>query len=211
MTAKIFAIVTLLDSFQSFAFSGPSPQFHQTSDSDIQTLVVSFEGQLGRPLSQSEKTDLAADVQIDHSPKVIQAHESDNMTSSRTLSCIGLTGSAAATISRAICASVQTFRLYELVVVGAGVTAEWQTRVWHLTVRFDGSRYKSTFDPIPGRYGLFSIGGAGGLGYSIYSGYAGNKVIEGYSDNYGIGLKLSTFAGLGIRAIGHDWDEKESD
>jgi hypothetical protein len=200
MKLKAVVAVVLSTSIPSFAFSGPSPQLSALQSSKMQDIQFLLETRVGRRLSKSEKMDLAQQIGTEETEaRVIHVRDSEKMTTSVALYCVAVVASAGLTESRAVCASLQTMRTYELATLGAGYVLELQARVMRLVISYDGTRYDENFDPIPGTYVLGSVGYSLVLGWSYFEGDSGNKHIEAFSRNIGTGVNLGTVAALVIR------------
>jgi hypothetical protein len=166
-----------------------------------------LENRLGRSLSAQEKMGLAK-VFRPYPVGPIGSEEDDSLIirvsdggkdKALSLYCIGYSVGAVWEMTRAICASPQTWKAYDLATIGGGIKFEATASAFRMLVSFDSSRYSETFDPIPGKYVLGSMGGALGLAYTGYAGDSGNKSLTGISAGIGLGLNLGNVSALIIQ------------
>lgn len=199
MTKRIFALIAL--SFlplSSFAAMGPASLFNikaVTQSEQFKLVNDTLEGSTGRSLSRQEKQDLAALMAEETSQDLIRVSTQEP---TRTIYCVSGTGSAISSFTIGKCIHIWSLKIYDLTVIGGGLTFQIMGSAFRLTLAFDSSRYATDFDPIPGDYGAASIGLTLGVGLTSLDSTSGNKSLTGHSINFGLGFDYPTISFLHI-------------
>lgn len=113
-------------------------------------------------------------------------------TSTKSIYCVGIGFNAFMGRFAAGCVHVRSLKSYSVSMIGAGVGFRLVESVFRLTVSYDGSRYAQDFDPIPGQYGMVTMGASLGMGLTGYAGDSGNKTLIGSGYAAGFGLDFGT-------------------
>ncbi|MGZ3724107.1 MAG: hypothetical protein ACXVA9_14285 [Bdellovibrionales bacterium] len=167
-----------------------------------------LENSLNRPLSNEERNQLATQMASDVShgtfpweedDLIIKVSDGGPRDKNSALYCIGFTMSGIAEVSHAKCASWQSGRAYDLVTIGGGINLQGLLSVFRLSISFNSADYNSTFDPIPGNYGLVTQGLTVGIGGTKFDGDSGNKTVSGGAFNVGGGFNFGTISALIIQ------------
>lgn len=201
----MFRFITLaIVSFSSAAALAFPVNQLRALDSTTQSAIEILEAKLGRSASATERSQIADFVREQSSSKAIEV---SNRSPRKKLKCWGFTAGAGAVIARAVCLHVHLFngygfeptiQAYGLAMLGVGMSGALVGQVIGLDVIYDPSRYDKDFDPVPGNYGVISIGLTGGIGFTSFGGDSGNKRIDGLSFNVGAGFDFPTISMLVI-------------
>jgi hypothetical protein len=201
---SLLAMAVLLCPMTSFAL-GPVNPIDRVIVKTEQFKGVSYllEQGLGRSLTANEKAQLAraipnGPIESDEDKLIIKVADGQK-DKSYALWCVGVTAGAVLQFSRAVCASLQTMRTYELGTLGVGYVLEANANLFRLVVSFESSRYGADYDPIPGHYALGTMGATLVGGGTGFTGDSGNKSVSGAGYNIGLGVDLSSVSVLYIQ------------
>lgn len=151
-----------------------------------------LEKALGRNLSGEERENLAAALAAESIPQVIAVEDDGIRNTTKSLVCASVGYSAGMLFYRAVCVSLFPVRTYDMAILGVGAALELKASITRLTFSYNGDRYAKDFDPIPGKYGVVSMGATGLVGLTFYGGDSGNKSVSGQAVNFGGGGDLGS-------------------
>jgi hypothetical protein len=156
---------------------------------------AAFEAELGRSLTPAEKQAFAQYAAESRPESVTRA---DYEKATKTVLCVMRGYNFVMSEDWGSCVHFSPFKVYTFGMVGMGYGFQVNEAIFYLRVQWDGSRYDSSFDPLPGNYGAGTSGWALGGGWFGIGADSGNKQLSGRGLNFGIGGNLATLSLLHI-------------
>lgn len=176
---KALALLCLAISLPAHALI-PKTNLSAKVQSEQVAVEQAFASELGIQLSNEQKQELTRVLIQQGEPELMTASIEDRGTldKSRKIVCIGYAYGAGAVMGEAGCVAVLPFQTYSIAFIGVGYQLALEGRLFGLSIRYNSKRYSSSFDPVPGDYGLGTYGLTLGAGFTRFVGDSGNKSVS---------------------------------